>query len=248
MIRLRKLRKRIRHLRLRVRRLREHHHMLRWRRVRNRLEKDIRAKHKVEEAHREGVDVSWGRPSPESLKEDGRDFICMYLNAIPGFGMTPKDVRRYSEADIDLVALFERNPEDALEGYEAGERHAKEAIEFAIKAGVPAGRPIFFAIDFDARGPEIAHYFIAINDVIGRRSKYRVGGYGSKTVVGYLFDEQLIEWGFQTYAWSHHEWDNRAHLRQTLIDLPEAKLEIGGSKVDYCRTLAIDFGQWRVAT
>lgn len=250
---LRALRKSARKLRRQVRRLREQGHLRRWRRARHLLQKDLNAIHRFEEAHREGVDSAYGRPSPESLLEAGKDFFAGYLNEIPGFGLSEADVERYGAGGIDLVAIYERGHEDPLEGRKRGEEHARDAIAEAIDLKIPPGRPIFFAVDFEAKGPDIGAYFVGVNNVV-RKSRYRVGGYGSYRVMKYLFDEELIEWGFQTYAWSYdyekdqRMWEPRAHLRQTLINLPGNELIIGGSKVDYCRTLAKDFGQWKVKT
>lgn len=204
-----------------------------------------RALERAEEAHREGVDCSWGRPSPESLIAAGKDFICLYLNDIPGFGMEKQDIERYSQGGIDLVSLFEKGAEDARRGYRVGLQHGTEAVMLAKRVGMPKNRPIFFAADFEAMGPETGPYFVGVNHAL-YNTGYVTGGYGDRMLMEWLFKEGLIVFGVQTYAWSHHMWDSEAKLRQVLINLPGAELEIGGSKVDYCKSTMADFGQWRV--
>lgn len=243
--RIQKIRRYLRRLRFQARRLGEHHHLRRWRRVRHKIVKEQKAIERIEDRNRKGVDVSWGRPSPEALRAAGKTFIAMYLNDIPGFGMTKKDVTSYSEKEIDLVAIYERDQEDPRRGYKKGVEHALDAMREAKELSIPSGRPIFFATDYEAKGPEIVHYYIGVRDTLAK-SRWVPGAYGSREVIDFLFDENLIEFGFQTYAWSHHEWDNRARLRQILIDLPGSELEIDGARVDYCKSTSLDFGQWRV--
>ena len=77
---------------------------------------------------------------------------------------------------------------------------------------MPAGRPIYFSIDFDAQPGQqaaINAYFDGVASVLGRD---RTGAYGGYGVIQRLFDDGKITWGWQTYAWSYGSWDARAHL------------------------------------
>lgn len=246
---IRKTRREIRYLRNRAKSLRHFKHMRRWRQVRHEIEKDQHKIEFVEAAHREGVDVSWGRPSPESLKANGKTFICMYLNEIHGFGLTKADVKRYNEAGIDIVCIFERGQEDATKGHAVGVEHAKDACHYADIAGVPHGVLCYFAADFEAHGPETGPYFVGVREEL-HRSKGRLlpGGYGDKDLIEWLVKKGLIVLGFQTYAWSHHRWAKKteAPVKQVLINLPGNELKIGGSTVDYCKSVALHFGQWNI--
>lgn len=246
---IRKARRRIRYLRNRARSLRQHKHMSRWRKVRHEIEKEQHKIEFVEAAHREGVDVSWGRPSPEAMKAAGKTFICMYLNEIHGFGMTKADVRRYNQAGIDIVCIFERGQEDATHGHQTGVQQAAEACHYADIAGVPDSVLCFFAADFEAFGPETGPYFVGVREELHRRHhRLLPGGYGDKDLIEWLVKKGLIVIGFQTYAWSHHKWATKheAPIKQVLINLPGNELKIGGSTVDYCKSVALHFGQWNI--
>jgi hypothetical protein len=223
--------------------------MRRWRKVRHEIEKEQHKIEFVEAAHREGVDVSWGRPSPEALKAAGKTFICMYLNSIHGFGMTKADVQRYNKAGIDIVCIFERGQEDAARGHQTGVEHAADACHYADIAGVPDGVLCFFAADFEAFGPETGPYFVGVREELHRKNhRLLCGAYGDKSLIEWLVKKGLIVIGFQTYAWSHHKWAKKqeAPLKQVLINLPGAELKIGGSTVDYCKSVALHFGQWNI--
>jgi hypothetical protein len=99
---------------------------------------------------------------------------------------------------------------------------------------------VYFAVDYDTTvGPHIRAYFKAIAAVVGLK---RVGAYGSYRVIKALFDEGLITYGWQTYAWSGGKWDPRAQIQQY-----SNNETIGGASVDYDRAMHADYGQWPAA-
>ena len=53
-----------------------------------------------------------------------------------------------------------------------------------------------------------------------------------------MFDAGVVSFGWQTYAWSGGQWDNRAQIQQYRND----KL-VGGVSVDFDRATSADFGQ-----
>src|SRR5205807_6629149 len=79
------------------------------------------------------------------------------------------------------------------------------------RIGMPDSTPIYFAIDFDALGPEVAPYFEGVRRVL---PPVRSGAYAGYRPIKHLFDFGLIAHGWQTYAWSGGRWDPRAKLRQ----------------------------------
>ncbi|HEY6459912.1 MAG TPA: DUF1906 domain-containing protein [Polyangiaceae bacterium] len=185
-----------------------------------------------------GVDYSWDRPSPSSLKSDGYKFVCRYLS----HDTTGKNLSK-SEADaliaegIGVVSNWEDSSTDALSGYDLGVSDAKAADSQDSADGAPSTRPIYFSVDFDATPGDqtaINAYFDGVASVIGLD---RTGAYGGYYVIQRLFDAGKIKWGWQTYAWSGGQWDSRAQLRQV-------QNGIAGGQMDLDQAVADDFGQW----
>jgi hypothetical protein len=187
---------------------------------------------------RYGVDYAWARPSPAHLKSEGYTFAARYLSYDKtGKNLSAAEASSLRAAGIDIVANWEWGADDALDGYQRGVEHAKEAEAQAIAAGMPAGRPIYFSVDFDATSGEqaaIDAYMDGVASVIGRS---RTGAYGGYYVIKRLFDHGKITWGWQTYAWSGGQWDSRAQLRQI-------QNGIEGGQLDKDMAVAADFGQW----
>jgi hypothetical protein len=187
---------------------------------------------------RYGVDYSWARPSPSSLRSAGYTFVVRYLSYdTTGKNLTRSEANALIAAGLDIVSNWEQNATDALSGYSRGVSDAQAANQQAAANGAPANRPIYFSVDFDATSGQqaaINAYFDGVASVIGRN---RTGAYGGYYVIQRLFDANKITWGWQTYAWSGGQWDARAQLRQI-------QNGILGGQADKDEAVAIDFGQW----
>lgn len=187
---------------------------------------------------RYGVDYAWARPSLGQLKADGFSFAARYLSYdTSGKNLSHGEADALLGAGIDVVVVWEQNAADALSGYNRGAQDAQAAAQQAAADGAPANAPIYFAVDFDATpGDQVAinSYFDGAASVIGRA---RTGGYGGYYVIKRAFDAGKIAYGWQTYAWSGGQWDNRAQLRQI-------ENGIYGGQLDKDLAVADDFGQW----
>lgn len=197
---------------------------------------------RLELSHRQGIDWAYGTPRTDALLEAEKTFVCRYLSHDPAKNLDREEAIGYSRAGIDLVVVWEGDHEAPKKGFNQGRKDAKEAQTQARALGKPPLVPIFFAIDYDAAGPDVQPYFEGIVDVLG---KDLVGIYGGLDVVEYMLDHKVVRWAWQTYAWSNHVWDQRARLRQVLITLPGAELHLDGVSVDYCKSVHEDFGQWK---
>jgi hypothetical protein len=193
----------------------------------------------------QGVDYAFSHPSIASLVANGKSFAVRYL--FP-FSQNPgtKNLTR-GEADQlnaalthGVVSNYESYAERAAEGFAAGVADARAADAQHRACGGPPTRPIYFSVDFDpvaSQYPGIADYFRGIISVIGLA---RTGAYGSYNMIKYLFDQHLIAWGWQTYAWSGGKYDERCQLSQDKNGVP-----MGGGEVDLDAAHAEDFGQWK---
>ncbi|MEV4755405.1 DUF1906 domain-containing protein, partial [Micromonospora sp. NPDC049559] len=190
-------------------------------------------------ANRRGLDYSWSRPSISAIKAGGYSFVCRYLSHTPDKNLTPSEAKSLINAGIDIVSNWEAGASAALQGYAKGVADAEDAKAQAEDCGMPAGRPIYFSVDFDATAEQqtaINSYFDGIASVIGRG---RTGAYGGYYVIKRLFDAGKITFGWQTYAWSGGQWDSRAQLRQI-----QNGITVGGADCDLDEAVATDFGQW----
>lgn len=193
---------------------------------------------------RMGVDYSFGRPTPKALRAEGATFACRYLTGA-GKALERDEARGLSLAGLDIVACFEGGAENMLGGAEQGRKDADFAVKAALALAMPSRRPIYFACDFDADGPEV---FRALDYLGGARAVldqhgYEVGIYGGLLVVKAALDEGLA-WAWQTLAWSGTptEWELRAQLRQTAVSGPV----VYGVPCDTDYAYSADFGQWRL--
>ena len=189
----------------------------------------------------QGVDYAWSRPSsPQALRAAGYSFVARYLSwDTSGKNLTASEAQSLFAAGIDVVANWEWDATDALDGYSTGVNDATEAQTLAAQCGMPADRPIYFSVDFDATpGQEAAidSYFDGVASVIGLA---RTGAYGGYYVIQRLFDDGKIKWGWQTYAWSGGQWDPRAQLQQI-----DNGVTVAGASCDIDQAVAGDFGQW----
>jgi hypothetical protein len=189
-----------------------------------------------------GVDYAWGRPGATALKNAGVKFVCRYLSHdTTGKNLTAAEAKQLTAAGIWIVVVWESTANRALSGHAAGVADAKAARQQAAACGMPAGRPIYFAVDFDANAAQqaaINSYLDGAASVLGRD---RVGLYAGYYVVKRAFDAKKITWGWQTYAWSGGHWDKRAQIQQY-----SNNHKINGVGVDYDRSMTGDYGQWQV--
>ncbi|HEY7485931.1 MAG TPA: glycoside hydrolase domain-containing protein [Streptosporangiaceae bacterium] len=189
-----------------------------------------------------GVDYAWGRPGAAALKRAGVKFVGRYLSHdTTGKNLTLAEAKQLSAGGLWIFVVWESTAKRALAGHAAGVADAKAAEKQAHGCGMPGGRPIYFAVDFDASAAQqgaINSYLDGAASVLGRD---RVGLYAGYYVIKRAFDAHKITWGWQTYAWSAGHWDKRAHVQQY-----SNGHKINGVGVDYDRAVKDDYGQWRV--
>lgn len=188
-----------------------------------------------------GVDYAWARPSPSGLRGDGYTFAVRYLSHDTSKDISAGEAASLWSAGVDIVSNWESTATSVLGGYAQGVADAQTAEAEASAAGMPANRPIYFSIDFDAQASQqatINAYYDGVASVIGRS---RTGAYAGYYELGRLFNDGKIKWGWQTYAWSYGNWDSRAQLRQVQNDITAAG---DGNCCDRDEAVTPDFGQW----
>jgi hypothetical protein len=198
----------------------------------------------------QGLDWAWGHPDVAALRRGGYRFACRYLSHDPTKNLTLDQARRLSAAGIACVVVWETTASRALAGHAAGVLDATAALTQARLCGMPAGRPIYFAIDFDeapGQVDEVADYFRGVHSVLDQAGpadfprSVPVGAYGGYWAIKRLFDAGLIDYGWQTYAWSGGQWEHRAHIQQF-----HNGVHVAGVSADLNRSTRRDIGQWKV--
>lgn len=192
-----------------------------------------------------GLDYISGPPIAvlKEARVDGNPvaFVCRYLSFVNDQTqrklLSPGEAKTLSQAGVSIVSNYEWYATRALEGESSGVVDAHIAAGQHLHCGGPADRPIYFSVDRDVAGEQVAGYFQGIASAIGL---HRTGAYGSYRVLKYLFDVGAIAWGWQTYAWSYGAWESRAHIQQY-----QNSMSMAGHSVDYNKSIKNDFGQWR---
>jgi hypothetical protein len=185
-----------------------------------------------------GVDYAWSHPGGAALKAAGKQFACRYLSPDSSKNITRAEADDLAAHGVWSVVVWESTADRAKAGRAAGVADATTAAKQAAMAGMPSGRPIYFAVDFDAAPGDqtyINAYLDGAASVIGVD---RVGIYGGYYPVKRALDAGKAKWAWQTSGWSGGQWDPRAVMRQG------AQLTIGGVSCDLNTALADDYGQW----
>src|SRR5258707_424072 len=213
-----------------------------------------------------GLDYSGGMPLIADMKAAGVAFVCRYtgyfsgynLNAIAtpqGKCLTPGEAKTLLASGMSPVSNYEwyasRPIDDGFgnrwttdQAFNAGVWDAHTGNAIHVGCGGPTGAALYFSADYDFNtntdSPLVAAYFKGIASVIGLA---RTGAYGGYWLIKFLFDNGLITYGWQTYAWSGSptQWDPRAHI-QTYAH----RMNMSGLEVDYDRSMQADFGQWMI--
>lgn len=132
------------------------------------------------------------RERADWLRGQGVELVGRYLKNTPGEGTLDKEVKRRElrvlrDAGLQLFVIFQYYGGNASYfTWEQGKQDALAAIERAKELGVPAGVPIFFAVDFDDVGREVEHnvvrYFWGIHEFVTKDGTYAAGVYGPRNV------------------------------------------------------------------
>lgn len=187
----------------------------------------------------EGVDYSFARPDPAGLARAGKKFAVRYGGpGTSGKWLSAGELAALRSAGVDVVA----NAEGSAGGYRgtaAGRDWALSAERHFRGLGMPADRPIYFSVDFDAGPSDWSSVDAALRGSASVIGAGRVGVYGSYDVVAHCLAAGTASWFWQTYAWSAGRRHPMAHLFQY-----QNGVAVAGGDCDLTRALTADYGQW----
>lgn len=189
-----------------------------------------------------GIDYAFDRDKIDLSKLPGLGyhFIIRYLGGSKSKDLTLDEAKKATQLGLSIVCNWESSSSRALGGYNNGVADAREALRQAAAAGMPAGRPIYFSIDFDASLAQqsvINQYFDGVRSVMPLS---QIGAYAGYFVLQRLVQAGKITWKWQTYAWSSGHTLANIHIKQE-----KNGVMIAGADSDIDESFQSDFGQWQ---
>lgn len=174
------------------------------------------------------------------LVKNGVKTVGRYLTYSTWKGLNVGEVANLKAAGLQIFSIFESNPTNASYfSADKGKSDALDAIALAKTVGQPEGTAIYFTVDYDAQAatfPAILAYFQAVK---ANLSGYKVGAYGSYTVLNYLHQNNAADYWFQTIAWSNGQHCSFLNIYQFQCDKV-----LGGVSVDFDNCEKADIGAW----
>lgn len=163
-----------------------------------------------------GVDYSYARPTPKSVKNEGYTFVGRYVG--PEYdtkSLTANEVVELVAAGLDIVCFFEQGQFRALGGRDAGIFDGYSIREHLARIGLPKGTVVHFTVDFQPTTEQlimVGQYFAGICEFV---DVAHVGVYGSAAVLDAVCGAGFATHGFQTVAWSEGHLSPHARFLQT---------------------------------
>lgn len=187
------------------------------------------------------VDCTGLSPSSiANLVKNGVKTVGRYLSHSTWKGLSLGEVANIKAAGLQIFSIYESNPTKASYFVTGkGKSDALDAMALAKAVGQPEGTAIYFTVDFDCQGadfPKILAYFKEIKaNLVG----FKVGAYGSFTVLNYLHQNNVADYWFQTVAWSNHQVCSFLNIYQSQCDT-----KVAGVPVDIDQLMTSDIGAW----
>lgn len=182
-------------------------------------------------AHSIAVDYSFDRPNLNDIKAAGYEGVIRYV----GWSTQTEDTgdkiisneeaSRIYQAGLGLLLVHQKGKFDAHAGYNGGLASGLEAIAHAKSLGYSA--PLFCAIDFDTPLTGIVTDYITGFSRTVRDAGYQSGVYGGVAIVEPSAQLNIVDYFWQTIAWSYGRVAEAAHLHQ------QDQFRIGGGVVDH---------------
>lgn len=189
----------------------------------------------------EGVDYAFSQPSASALKAAGKVFACRYGGpGSAGKHLTATELAGLKARGIAVVANAE-GAAGGFSGFAAGRAWAQQAKDHFGALGMPAGRPIYFSVDWNAGASDWAGIDAACKGAASVIGADQVGVYGGYNTIAHCVSARTARWFWQTYAWSGGKWHPAAHIQQY-----RNGMTVGGAQCDLNRAMTKDYGQWGV--
>jgi hypothetical protein len=166
--------------------------------------------------------------------------VVRYISHDGSKNITAAEIAAYRKVGLGIVTVFEDAAQRALAGGSAGVLDATYARSYlrGLHAPAGAGAPVYFAVDFDATGSQLATVKAYIAGAVQVLGKGATGVYGGLASVEEVAAVCKYQW--QTAAWSGGRWDAGAEMDQFVSSGTTL-----GVQWDLDSALAADYGQWK---
>lgn len=185
-----------------------------------------------------GADFTDKNLTGKEMKAAGLTFACRYLSNHPGGWkeLSLAEAKEKTAAGILVVSNWE-NTGHPLNTVAVGKDEATKALAEAHKCGMPAFRPIYFSIDFNAKPGSFNKYFEGVNSVLGLQY---TGVYASAALIQGLHNANLVKWGWRTQSIG---WYGGASTADCQI-VQSGGSTVSGTSIDRDASLTADIGGW----
>lgn len=173
------------------------------------------------------------------LKGAGFEYAARYLGS-SWKSFDKKEAEIIQKAGIKLINIFQKSANKLSYFTEKqGITDGKDAEKWAKAVDQPEGTAIYFAVDCDITGKQMANIQTYLSAVKKQLPSYKVGIYGSYAVMYAMKNDADYFW--QTYAWSRGEVAPFIHMYQH-----ENNIIIEGVNIDRNRIMQSP-GHWGAA-
>lgn len=198
-----------------------------------------------------GFDTSTSTTTQVGCLQGKFEFACRYLSRKASKNLSAAEAAGLSAAGISIVSIWE-DGRPTTPGYfsrSKGKLDGKDAHALARAVGQPDGRPIYFAVDYDADPADvdapIKEYFEGVVEAFeaaaaSSGTSYSVGVYGSGLVcrvIKELASLATFSWLAQSTGWREYGTYTDWQIKQ-LAPAKVCELEVDGD------ISAGDYGGW----
>jgi hypothetical protein len=166
-----------------------------------------------------GIDCSTPLTAATAAKiaAAGYGFAARYLVPQGYFKrITKAEAEAITAAGMQIVSVFETTAARPAGGAKNGYVDGVAAYGEALAIGQPKGSAIYFAVDYDAQPDDYDSIDAYLRAAGSQIPGYKVGVYGSFTVIEAMLSRSAAECGWQTYAWSRGKKSALANIFQHL--------------------------------
>lgn len=144
------------------------------------------------------LDCSYSYPGAQAIADYGAAGTIRYLSWQSSKNWHPDQIQSHQDQGLAVGAVWETTASRANAGWQAGNDDAGHANDQADALGWPADRPLYYAVDSDSWAWAVRPYF----EGAVSRGRRPVGIYAQYDIIESLVGGGLLQWGWQTAAWS----------------------------------------------